>query len=68
MPVIYQEAALFAISLINKQPDAVENFPVSQEVKTKMRAYADIYTSSVSAEEKLKDKYSSTFWYYFHFK
>lgn len=68
MPVLYQEAALFAVSLINNQPDAVENFPVSSETKARMRSYADIYTSSKNAEDILKEKYSSTFWYYFHFK
>jgi hypothetical protein len=68
MPVLYQEAALFAISLVNNQPDVVESFPVSSETKTRMRAYADIYTSSRNAKELLKEKYSSTFWYYFHFK
>ncbi len=68
MPVLYEEAALFAVSLSSSEPGVVENYPVSQETKKRMRAYADIYTSSSNHEEALKEKYSSSFWYYFHFK
>jgi hypothetical protein len=67
MPVLYQEAALFAISLTTDEPEKVNSIPISTETKRRMRSYADVYTSSPNAQEMLKDKFSGTFWYYFHF-
>jgi len=67
MPVLYQEAALFAISLTTDEPEKVNSIPISAETKRRMRSYADVYTSSPNAQEMLKDKFSGTFWYYFHF-
>lgn len=67
MPVLYQEAALFAISLKTEEPEKVNVLPISIETKRRMRAYADVYTSSPNAKDILKEKFSGTFWYYFHF-
>jgi hypothetical protein len=68
LPVLYQEAALFAFSLTTSEPEKVNSIPISTETKRRMRSYADIYTTSPNAQELLKEKYSETFWYYFHFK
>jgi len=67
VPVSYQEAIMYIVGLNSEDP--VNDAPsyISRETKTRMMAYADIYTSRPDAEARLAEKYAATYWYYLHF-
>ncbi len=67
VPVSYQEAILYIIGLTDSDPFAKSPVYVSEGTKSKMKAYADIYTSYPDAKERLKKNYKGTYWYYLHF-
>jgi hypothetical protein len=68
VPVSYQEAIMYIVGLNSEDP--VNDAPsyISRETKTRMMAYADIYTSRPDAETRLSEKYAATYWYYLHFR
>lgn len=67
-PVSYQEAIMYVIVLTKKNP--ISNFPfnITEDTKTRMKAYADIYTTYKNPQELLKERFSGTYWYYIHYK
>ena len=67
-PVSYQEAIMYVIVLTRKDPVSSLNFNISEDTKSRMKAYADIYTTIKNPQESLKKKFSATYWYYVHFK
>jgi hypothetical protein len=67
VPVSYQEALMYVIGLSNKDPMTNSPAWISQSVKDRMKAYADIYTNYQDAGERLKKNFSGTYWYYLHF-
>ncbi len=68
VPVSYQEAVMYIISLNNEDP--ITNSPpyVSQDTKLRMKAYADIYNRYPDARERLEKRFAGTYWFYLHFK
>jgi len=68
VPVSYQEAILYIIGL--NDMDTLTDSPayVSQNTKLRMKAYADIYNAYPDAKERLKRRFSGTYWYYLHFE
>lgn len=68
VPASYQEALLYIISLNNKNPMGSSPAYISESTKSRMKAYADIYTKYPDAKERLKKNYSDTYWYYLHYK
>ncbi len=67
VPVSYQEAILYIIGLTESDPFAKSPGYISDGTKSKMKAYADIYTSYPDAKERLKKNFEGTYWYYLHF-
>jgi hypothetical protein len=67
IPVSYQEAVIYIIGLNNNYPVVFSPAYISRETKAKMKTYADIYTTYPDARERLKKKFSGTYWYYLHF-
>lgn len=67
VPVSYQEAILYIIGLSESDPFSKSPQYISQGTKSRMKAYADIYTSYRDARERLKKNFSGTYWYYLHF-
>ena len=67
VPVSYQEGILYIIGLTDSDPFAKSPVYVSEGTKSKMKAYADIYTSYPDAKERLKKNFKGTYWYYLHF-
>jgi len=68
VPVSYQEAVLYIIGLNESDPFARAPVYVSQSTKSRMKAYADIYTAYPDARERLEKNFAGTYWYYLHFK
>jgi len=68
IPVSYQEAIMYVIGLSTRDPMADIQFDISDETKARMKAYADIYTTSRNAGAILKERFSGTYWYYLHYK
>ena len=67
VPASYQEAIMYIIGLNSKDPAGDAPSYISRETKTRMMAYADIYTSRPDAKTRLAEKYAATYWYYLHF-
>jgi hypothetical protein len=67
MPVSYQEAILFYMSLTNSDPLSGSRFKISKSVMSGMDAYAKIYLNNSDARDLLHPNYSGTYWYYFHY-
>jgi len=68
VPSAYQEAVLYIIGLNESDPFARAPVYVSQSTKSRMKAYADIYTAYPDARERLEKNFAGTYWYYLHFK
>jgi hypothetical protein len=68
VPDSYQEAIMYIIGLRSKNPLADTPAYISENIKNRMKEYAGIYTTYPDARERLKKKYSDTYWYYIHFK
>ena len=67
IPVAYQEAVLFAISLNNQDPFTNSPPYISRDTKLRMSAYAEIYSKYPDAVTRLRERFSDTYWFYFHF-
>jgi uncharacterized membrane protein len=68
VPVSYQEAVMYIISLNNEDPITKSPPYVSQDTKLRMKAYADIYNRYPDARERLEKRFAGTYWFYLHFK
>jgi hypothetical protein len=67
IPLSYQEALIYLWGLSNNDPSTIPH-PVSNEVKQKVQAYGQIYTSYQNSEPMLRRQYADTYWYYLHFR
>jgi len=67
LPLSYQEAILFFMSLTNSDPLSGSRFKISKSVMSGMDGYAKIYLNNSDARELLYSNYSGTYWYYFHY-
>jgi hypothetical protein len=67
IPVAYQEALLYVISLNNQDPFTNSPYYISRDTKLRMSAYAEIYSKYPDAMERLSERFSDTYWFYFHF-
>jgi hypothetical protein len=68
VPDSYQEAIMYIIGLKSKNPLADTPAYISENIKNRMKEYAGIYTTYPDARERLKKKFSDTYWSYLHFK
>ena len=67
IPKSWQEALAYIWGLSNNNMDSLP-FPVNVSVKQQVMAYANIYASMESPEPALRNQFSKTYWYYFHFR
>jgi hypothetical protein len=67
VPVAYQEAILYFISLNNQDPYSNSPSYISRDTKLRMSAYAEIYSKYPDAATRLREKFSDTYWFYFQF-
>jgi hypothetical protein len=68
IPIAWQEAIMYVIGLSTKNPMVNIPFDISGDTKSRMKAYADIYTAYQNPQELLRNRFSGTYWYYLHFK
>jgi len=67
IPVSYQEAIMYYISMINSDPLTGSRLKISDSVKSRMQSYADIYTKNPDARDLLRQYFGGTYWYYLHY-
>jgi hypothetical protein len=67
VPSLYQEAITFILASGNVDPFTASPPYITRDVKNRLKAYADIYNTYQDSEERLRSKYSGTYWYYLHF-
>ena len=68
IPQAFEEAIYYSLSLKSQHPEADTTYWIGNATKTRMAEYANIYTSYPNAQDMLRDRYSNTYWYYFHFR
>lgn len=68
IPVHFQEALIYIWGLSNEDPTQNIPYPISEQVKKNVIAYGNTYTSHQNPEPMLKQLYSGTYWYYYHFR
>lgn len=67
IPVSYQEALLYVISLNNQDPFTNSPYYISRDTKLRMSAYAEIYSKYPDAMVRLSERFSGTYWFFLHF-
>jgi hypothetical protein len=67
LPVAWQEAFILYNLVTNIDPLAGSSYRISQATRLRMEAYAKVYLNIPDAREQLSQKYSGTYWYYFHY-
>ncbi len=67
IPSSYQEAITFILASGNKDPIEASPPYISHDTKQNLKAYADIYNNYPDAEQRLRQRFSGTYWYYLHF-
>ncbi len=68
IPKSFQEALIYVWGLSNQDPTRNTPYPISNNIKQRVQAYGQIYTSQGNAESLLKDKFSDTYWFYLHYR
>ena len=64
VPVSYQEALLYIIVLNGGDPFADSPAYISESTKSRMSVFSDIYSNYRDADERLKNNFGATYWYY----
>ena len=67
LPVAWQEAFILYNLVTNIDPLAGSFYKISQNIRTRMEAYAKVYLNAPDAQKMLYQLYSGTYWYYFHY-
>jgi len=67
IPKSYQEVLIYIWGLTNNEINAIP-YPISNDVKSGVEAYRQMYTRIQNPEPMLRKQYSDTYWYYFHFR
>jgi hypothetical protein len=67
IPLAYQEAIMYVIGLTTDNPMGNIPYQIGNETRMKMQQYASIYTTRENPKALLQEKFSDTYWYYFHF-
>lgn len=67
IPTSYQEAITFILASDNRDPVTASPPYISQDTKQNLKAYADIYNRYPDAGQRLRQRFSGTYWYYMHF-
>jgi DNA polymerase I-like protein with 3'-5' exonuclease and polymerase domains len=68
IPVSYEEAIMYILGLSSNNPLQNIPFKISDNTKSRMKAYAEIYTTRPNAQDLLKKRFSGTYWYYLHYQ
>jgi len=67
IPSSYQEAITFILASGNTDPFTNSPPYIGQDTKQNLKTYADIYNNYPDAEQRLRQRFSGTYWYYLHF-
>ncbi|GEM_PF-1197790 len=68
IPKIYQQALAYVATLMDKKPQALMQYAVSQEVQQKLNSYAKEFRRSEGKNsDAIKKEFGKTYWYYVHF-
>ncbi len=69
MPLVFQQAIAYLMTLSADLPDVVNELPISESVILQIQQYARIYAlGKQQNEQKLEHEFGKTYWYYLHFK
>lgn len=67
-PLIYQEALVYAKTLLPEWPEALAQYKISDDVQRRIEIYAESFKNGGNKNPGLmKQLYGNTYWYYIHF-
>jgi len=68
LPLAFQEALVYAKTLLPEWPDALKAYPISDNVSKRIELYANAFNSGGNKNAAaMKQSFGSTYWYYVHF-
>jgi len=68
IPLAYQEALAYIETLLPETADALKQFPVGDDVRTRIKLYANAFKNGGSKDPgMMKKAFGNTYWYYVHF-
>lgn len=67
VPSSYQEAITFILASSNRDPLTESPQYISQGTRQNLKTYADIFNTYPDAEQRLRPRFSGTYWFYLHF-
>lgn len=67
-PLIYQEALVYAKTLLPEWPESLAQYKISDDVQRRIEIYAESFKNGGNKNPGLmKQLYGNTYWYYVHF-
>ena len=68
LPLAFQEALVYAKTLLPEWPDALKTYPISDNVIKHIELYASAFNSGGNKNAAaMKQSFGNTYWYYVHF-
>ncbi len=68
LPLAFQEALVYAKTLLPEWPDALKAYPISDNVRKRIELYASAFNSGGNKNAAaMKQSFGNTYWYYVHF-
>jgi len=68
LPLIFQEALIYAKTLLTEWPEALKEYKISDNVSKRIDEYARAFSSGGNKNAAaMKRSFGSTYWYYVHF-
>lgn len=68
LPLAFQEALVYAKTLLPEWPDALKTYPISDNVSKRIELYANAFNSGGNKNAAaMKQSFGKTYWFYVHF-
>jgi hypothetical protein len=68
LPESWQEAGAYIGTRLGQLPTVFNNYPVSNEVVTRLNSYAQAFSAEIKDTASIKREFGKTYWYYLHFR
>jgi len=68
VPLVYQEALIYAKTLMTEWPAELEQYKISDDVNKRIELYASAFKNGGNkSPESMKQSFGNSYWYYVHF-
>ncbi len=68
LPLVYQEAMAYILTLLPETPPQLQSFALDQAVINNIKSYANLFSADRTDTLKMKNEFGKTYWFYLHYK